>query len=263
MKNLPKKGREQSKESVTGQKIAKVDRLKAQYGEKTVLQDVSFDLLQNEILVILGTSGCGKSTLLKHMIGLYPPAEGSVEIFGRNVHTISEKEESGFYQKIGVMFQYGALLNSMTVGENVAIPLEQHSRLRPNLIENIVRQKLDLVGLSHAYDLMPSEISGGMRKRAAIARAIALEPQLFFGDEPSAGLDPITAYHLDKLILDLKTRLKMTIVIVTHELASIRRIADRILFLDKGHVLFHGTIEDALQSGISMIQEFFSKDRQH
>lgn len=238
--------------------IARVSEMRAQYGETTILHDVSFELPANEILVVLGTSGCGKSTLLKHMIGLMQPASGNVEIFGRSLNDLEETDWPVFYQNMGVMFQYGALLNSLTVGENVGVPLEQHTDLPPELIEHIVRQKLDLVDLGHAYDLLPNEISGGMRKRAAIARAIAMEPRLLFGDEPSAGLDPVTAANLDRLILNLKEKLAMTIVIVTHELESIRTIADRILYLDEGSILFHGKLADALSSGIPQIEKFFN-----
>jgi phospholipid/cholesterol/gamma-HCH transport system ATP-binding protein len=170
---------------------------------------------------------------------------------------MEEDEYEKVLRKIGVLFQNGALLNSIDIFENLSIPLEQHTSLPSELMEKIIRIKLELVNLSHAINLKPSELSGGMRKRAALARAIVLDPEILFCDEPSAGLDPLTSAALDELILNLKNQLKMTVIIVTHELASIHRIADKIIFLDQGKMLFYGTVDEAKNSGIEEIVEFF------
>jgi phospholipid/cholesterol/gamma-HCH transport system ATP-binding protein len=237
--------------------IIEVNNLVAKYGETTILKDVTVDIYKHEVTVILGGSGCGKTTLLKNILRLYQPASGSVKIFGQETTKMDEIEFNNTLERVGMLFQNGALLNSMSIYDNIAIPLEQHTNLSSEVIENIIRVKLDLVSLSHAIYLSPSELSGGMKKRAALARAIALDPEILFCDEPSAGLDPVTSENLDKLLLKLKDQLQMTSVIVTHELASIHRIADRIIFLDAGEVLFHGTLEEAKKSGIEQVTHFF------
>ncbi len=238
--------------------IIQVRNLTAQYDEEIVLDDVSIDVYPNEIAIILGKSGCGKTTLLKNIIRLYQPSSGTIEILGQDVTWMEEIEFNKILRKIGVLFQNGALLNSLTVADNIAIPLEQHTDLPPSLIRRLVREKLHLVELDNAGSLLPSQLSGGMRKRAALARAIALDPLILFGDEPTAGLDPVTAAALDQLLLKLRRLLNMTLVIVTHELTSIQRIADRIIFLDRGKVIFQGTLDAAKQSSISTIQRFFN-----
>jgi phospholipid/cholesterol/gamma-HCH transport system ATP-binding protein len=241
--------------------IIEVRDLVCKYGERVVLDGINVDFYANEITIILGGSGCGKSTLLKNILRLQEPAGGSVKIFGKEVTTMEEGEFEGVLRDIGMLFQNGALLNSISLYENVSIPLEQHTKLPDALKDRIIRRKLDLVHLSHAIHMLPSELSGGMRKRAALARAIALDPKIVFFDEPSAGLDPITSASLDELILTLKEQLGISIVVVTHELASIHRIADRIIFLDKGHLLFHGTLAEAKSSGIPEVVEFFEVGR--
>ncbi|HNX36795.1 MAG TPA: ATP-binding cassette domain-containing protein [Candidatus Cloacimonadota bacterium] len=232
--------------------------LVAKYGEQTILEGVSVDFLHNKVNVVLGGSGCGKTTLMRNILRLEQPFSGSVRFWGEEVTDMDEKEFNRILKRVGVLFQNGALMNSISVFENISIPLEQHTRVAPALIERIVRTKLSLVGLDHAIHLLPSELSGGMKKRAALARAIVLDPDLLICDEPSAGLDPETSAHLDELILDLKHKLNMTMIIVTHELASIHRIADRLIFLDSGKLLFQGTLAEAKSSNIEQIDRFFS-----
>ncbi|MFZ5518359.1 MAG: ABC transporter ATP-binding protein [Candidatus Zhuqueibacterota bacterium] len=238
--------------------IIRIRNLTTRFDDRVILDDISVDFYPNEITIILGKSGCGKTTLLKHIIRLYQPGSGSIEIMGQDVTWMEEAPFNVILRKIGVLFQNGALLNSITVGENVAIPLEQHTNLPPAIIRRLVRTKLRLVELDDAMHLFPAQLSGGMRKRASLARAIALDPVILFGDEPSAGLDPVTAAALDKLLFNLRDILNMTLIVVSHELASIRRIADRIIFLDEGKVLFQGKLKDAEQTDLPAIRIFFN-----
>ncbi len=243
----------------SSENIIRVEKLTAGYNGKVVLQEVSMFARRHEISVILGASGCGKTTLLKNMIRLYQPWSGSIRLFDREITGMDEPEFNDILKNIGVLFQNGALLNSVSIAENISIPLLQHTGLPRTLVQRLVRIKLKLVGLSHAGHMLPSELSGGMRKRASLARAIALDPPLLFGDEPSAGLDPVTSAAMDDLLLKLRDDLGMTILLVSHEVPSILRIADSIVFLDKGKVLFCGPLKHALSAGIEAIDDFFSK----
>jgi phospholipid/cholesterol/gamma-HCH transport system ATP-binding protein len=213
--------------------LIKVSNLWAGYGQTVILKDVSFEVAQGEIVVIVGGSGCGKSTILKHMIGLLPPISGSITIDGINVAACSETQYRNLLKRIGILYQSSALLGSLTVGENVALPILEHRALDRQAVDELVRIKLASVGMDGYENHLPSEISGGMKKRAGLARAMALNPKFLFFDEPGAGLDPITASELDHLILTLNRIYKTTMVIVTHELRSIFAVADRAIMLDK------------------------------
>lgn len=236
-----------------------VHDLVARYGARTILNGVNLRVEPGEIRVILGGSGCGKSTLLKHCIGLIPPAEGRVELLGQPLHALEGAARTALLTRIGMLFQNGALLGSLTIGENVALPLEAHTDLSPAVILEIVRLKLAMVEMSHAEHLLPSEISGGMRKRAALARAMALDPDLLFCDEPSAGLDPLTSRELDETLLRLRDRFGMAVVVVTHELASIETIADRVIFLSAGRPLADDTYQRVRQHDHPEISSFFAR----
>jgi phospholipid/cholesterol/gamma-HCH transport system ATP-binding protein len=209
-----------------------VRQLDMAYGERVIQRDLTFDVEAGEIFVIMGGSGCGKSTLLRHLIGLVTPARGEVLYDGESLWGAAPEVRAGMLRRIGVLYQSGALWSSMTLAENVGLPLEEYLTLRAAEIRDVASLKLALVGLAGFEDFYPSEISGGMRKRAGLARAMALDPTLLFFDEPSAGLDPISARRLDDLILELRASLGATIVLVTHELASIFAVADNAVFLD-------------------------------
>ncbi|MDR0533163.1 MAG: ATP-binding cassette domain-containing protein [Verrucomicrobiales bacterium] len=212
--------------------IISVRELVAKYGDRTVLDRITFEVNRGEIFIILGGSGCGKSTLLKYMIGLYKPAGGQVDIDDENFSGADEENYNRMLRKIGVMYQSGALFGSMTIQENVRLPLDEYTSLPLEAKNAVVASKLALVGLQDSAFKLPSELSGGMIKRAAIARALALNPAIVFLDEPSAGLDPITSAGLDSTIIELSRNLGITFVIVTHELASIYALADRCIMLD-------------------------------
>ncbi|MGM0376212.1 MAG: ABC transporter ATP-binding protein [Bacteroidota bacterium] len=240
------------------EKIIQVNNLKISFDDREVLKDVSFSANRGDVTVILGGSGSGKSTILRHLLRLYPVAPETISIFGHDIAEIEEDDELDFYLKIGVFYQNGALLNSLSVAENVALPLEQHTSLPKKIIEDMVHTKLHLVNLEDAYYLYPSQLSGGMLKRAALARAIIMDPPLLFCDEPGAGLDPVSLAMLDKLILKLRHQLGMTVVMITHEVSSIKRIADKVLFIQDGIMAFEGTLDDAQKSDLKPLRNFFN-----
>ncbi len=215
-----------------GPPVIRVEHLVARYGDTAILEDVSCEVRRGEVFVIVGGSGCGKTTLLRHMIGLLRPAAGRVLIEGDDITRADEEQLQYIQRKLGVTFQAGALFGSLTLGQNVALPLEEYTTLPPDMIELLVRIKLAMVKLEGFEEFMISELSGGMKKRAALARALALDPGILFFDEPSAGLDPITSAELDELIVQVNKSLGTTIVVVSHELASIFTIADRCIMLD-------------------------------
>ncbi len=217
---------------MTPSNVIEVRDLRVAFGAKVVLKDVSFDVVAGEVLTILGGSGSGKSTLIRHVIGLREPQGGTIRVLGRDITSADPRELAAARRAFGVMYQSGALFGSLSVLENVCLPLRELTDLPESACEWIGRLKLQLVGLGEALHKQPAELSGGMKKRAAIARALALDPQIVFLDEPSAGLDPITASDIDDLILQLVASIGMTVVVVTHELASVFKIADRAVILD-------------------------------
>ena len=239
--------------------VIDVTDLVTYYGARKILKGVSLQVQFGEIMVIMGGSGSGKSTLMRHLIGLERPASGSIKLLGQDIGDMSEAKLSQFYRKLGVAFQGGALFSSMTVGENIMLPLREHTDLDQKTMEIMLRMKLEVVNLAGFEHLMPSELSGGMVKRAAFARAVIMDPALLFCDEPSSGLDPVVASALDELILRLRDALNMTIVVVTHELESAFRIADRITVLDEGEILTIGTVDEVRSSGNKRIQDLLNR----
>jgi len=233
--------------------------LRASYGNREILHGVSFEVKRGEILVILGGSGSGKSTLLRTLVGLARPSSGQIWIKGKNIATISHAEMDEIRKKMGMSFQGGALFGSMTVGENVALPLREHTKLEDSTIDIMVRLKLQQVGLEGFEYYLPSQLSGGMRKRAAVARALAMDPEILLFDEPSAGLDPIIAAGIDQLILELKQAFRMTILVVTHELASAFLVADRMVLIDKGNIVAVGTTEEMRSSTQPRVRQFLDR----
>lgn len=229
------------------------------YGSRTILNGVNLDIYRGESLIILGKSGCGKSTLLRHLIGLSRPYSGNILIKGRDIAKADEDERVEILKKIGMLFQSAALFNSMTVGDNVALPLREHTQLEESTIKIMTNMKLGMVGLSGFDKFKPSQLSGGMKKRAGLARALAMDPEILFCDEPSAGLDPVVAAGLDQLILQLKKAYKMTIVIVTHEMASVEIIADRIAMMHDGKILAVGSLQELQSMGNPIIDQFFNR----
>jgi phospholipid/cholesterol/gamma-HCH transport system ATP-binding protein len=236
-----------------------VHGLEAYYGRRRILHGIDFRVMAGEIRVIMGGSGSGKSTLLRHLLGLQQPVRGTVRLLGADIAHLTAAEQLALRRQMGVSFQGGALFTSMTVGDNVALPLREHTRLDENTIRIMSRLKLEVVNLGGFQDLMPSQLSGGMVKRAALARAIVMDPKLLFFDEPSAGLDPVVSAELDELILQLRDAMRMTIVVVTHELESAFKIADTITVLDQGNVLLTGTVDEVRSSDNERIQDLLNR----
>lgn len=226
------------------------------FGDKTVLENLDLDLRKGESLVILGGSGSGKSTLLKMLYGALPTDEGSIRILDMDICGMTERQLDEYRLKIGVLFQSGALFNSMNLFDNVALPMREHTDLPDSTIEVMVKIKLEQVGLRDAAYRMPAELSGGMKKRAGLARAMALDPKLLFYDEPSAGLDPVTSSEIDELIIDLNEKLGVTTVVITHEMDSALRIADRMVLLDQGKFVAGGTPEEMRASADPLVHQF-------
>ncbi|MFO8008404.1 MAG: ABC transporter ATP-binding protein [Candidatus Brocadiia bacterium] len=239
--------------------MIKVRDLAASYGDNVVLEGISLDVEPEEILVIMGQSGCGKSTFLRHLIGLQKPLSGSVEVDGRDVTKMSEADYRSYCRSVGVLFQSGGLFNSMTIGENVAFPLREHTRLADPVIDIVVKLKLAQVGLRGVEGLMPSELSGGMKKRAGLARALALDPTILFLDEPTTGLDPIIAAGIDESILHLREMYRATMVVVAHDIASSMRIADRIAIFRENALTGLGTPEEIQNSDDPYVQQFLER----
>ena len=241
------------------QAVISLRDLRVSYGEREILHGINFDVMAGETLVILGGSGCGKSTLLRSLVGLERPSSGEIWIQGKDLATVSKDELYEIRKKTGMSFQGSALFGSMTVGENVALPLREHTKLEDSTIEIMLRLKLEQVGLAGFEYHMPSQLSGGMKKRAAVARALAMDPEILFFDEPSAGLDPIIAAGIDQLILELKKAFRMTIIVVTHELASAFLIADRMVLMDKGNIVAIGTVDEMRASTQPRVRQFLDR----
>ncbi len=239
--------------------VIRVENLTTYYGERRILNNINLSVQPRETIVLLGSSGTGKSTLLRHMLALEKPAQGHVYIRGTDVCHSPNDELLQLRRHMGVLFQSGALFGSMTLGDNVAVPLRELTKLDDSTVQVLVRMKLGLVGLAGFEDLMPSQLSGGMRKRAGLARALALDPEILLFDEPSAGLDPITAAGIDELVLKLKQTFPMTIVVVTHELVSAFLIADRIAVMFAGEIVALGTPEEIRQNPHPRVQQFLNR----
>ncbi len=239
--------------------IIEVNDLVVRYGDKTVLDGVSFRIRRGEIFVILGGSGCGKSTLLRTLVGLQRPTSGQILFNGKDIVGMSDEDLVEVRKRMGMCFQGSALFNSMTVADNVALPLREHTRLEESTIDIMTKIKLELVGLSGCENLLPSELSGGMKKRAGLARAMAMDPEIIFYDEPSAGLDPIVAAGLDNLIRKLQQTFNLTSVVVTHEMASVDIIADTLCLLKNGKIVALGTLNEVRRSDHPFVRQFFER----
>jgi len=239
--------------------VIEVKDLVAHYGVRKILDEINFCVEPGEIRIIMGGSGSGKTTLLRHLLGLHTPTRGSIRILDTDIAKAAIGQMHELRKKVGVAFQGGALFSSLTVGENIKLPLREHAKLDEKTMDIMVRLKLEVVNLSGFENLMPAQLSGGMVKRAAVARAIIMDPKLLFFDEPSAGLDPVVSVELDELILRLREAMHMTIVVVTHELESAFKIADRITVLDHGRILTTGTIDEIQASDNARVQDLLNR----
>ena len=239
--------------------VVEVKHLTAGYDGKVIIEDVSFTVKRGEIVCIIGGSGCGKSTVVRTLVGLLDPMAGEVRVFGQDPSVLEDQARIPFLRHIGMLFQNGALLGSMTVGDNIALPFREHTSLPEPVIQRIVESKLAMVDLPGTASLYPSELSGGMRKRASLSRAMAMDPDLLLCDEPSAGLDPIVAAGIDATLRHLQRSLGTTMIVVTHELPSVRIIADRVVMLADGRVLAEGTVDDMENSPNPRVRDFFAR----
>jgi len=238
--------------------VIKAENVFRSFGDRAILNGISLEVYKGETFVIMGGSGCGKSTLLRHLIGALKPDSGKVYLLGKELSSLSEDEMDKIKKKIGMCYQSAALFDSMTVGDNVSLPLREHTKLDKSVIDIVVKMKLEMVGLRGFEDLMPSQLSGGMRKRVGLARAIVMDPEIIFYDEPTAGLDPIVAGVIDKLILDLSKKLSITSVVVTHDMKSVFSIADRVAMLYEGKVLQVGKPDEIKNSSNPMVGQFIA-----
>ena len=238
--------------------VIEVQDLHKSLGGRPVLKGVSLQVRKGETVVILGGSGCGKSTLLRHLLASYKPDRGKVLIFGQDLQSLTRDSLDALRLRLGIVFQSGALYNSMTVANNVALPMREHTHLDDNIMSIMVKMKLELVGLRGFDDLMPAQLSGGMRKRVALARAIALDPEMLLYDEPTAGLDPIMSSVIDQLIMDLAKKLGVTSVVVTHDLTSAFKVGDRIIMLYEGAVIESGTAGEIQNSTNPVVRQFIT-----
>lgn len=240
------------------QPALEVRNLTKRFGNRTILDHISFQLIPGETLVIMGGSGCGKSTLLRHLVGLVQPDEGDIKILGHSIAQISEDQLNLVRSKIGLLFQSGALFNSLTVGENIAMPILESSHVNPSIADLVVKMKLELVGLTGFENLKPSQLSGGMKKRVGLARALATDPQILFCDEPTAGLDPVMTAVIDTLISDLTQKLGITAVVVTHDMTSAFRIASRMIMLYQGRIIAQGTPDEIRNNPDPILKQFIN-----
>ncbi len=245
--------------NVTRPPVIEVRNLVTHYGDRQILKGINLDVYAGEIMVIMGGSGSGKSTLLNHLLGLLRPTAGTIRLFGEDINRADPMRMQELRKKIGVSFQSGALLSSLSVGENIMLPLSEHTGLDRTTMRIMVRLKMEVVGLAGFEHLMPAELSGGMTKRAALARAIAMDPKLLFCDEPSAGLDPVVSSQIDQLLLRLRDAMGMTMVVVTHELESAFTIADRICVLDKGSIIALGSVEEIRDHPSDRVQNLLNR----
>ncbi len=236
-----------------------VDRLSVAFGEKVVLDEISFDVHSGEIVVFMGRSGCGKTSLLKSLIGLIRPERGKINVLGHDLIAMDEDAIDEFRERIGMLFQFGALINSLTVGENILLPLHRRCRIDDDTARSVAQLKLAMVGLPDVFDLYPSQLSGGMRKRAGFARALILDPEILFFDEPTSGLDPNTSADMDLLILNLREVLQTTMVIVTHDLESAFAVADRIIMLHEGRIVAAGSPDELRRNDDPAVQDFVER----
>lgn len=235
-----------------------VQDLVKRFADRAVLDGISFQVRRGEILVIMGGSGCGKSTLLRHLIGSLRPTSGSIALLGEDITRLDSAGLDRMRQKIGVLFQSGALFNSLTLGENIALPLQEHTDLAPDVVEIMVKMKLEMVGLRDFEHLKPAQISGGMKKRVGLARAMALDPELMFYDEPSAGLDPVASAMIDELMMDLNRKTGVTSIVVTHDMGSAFKIAHRMILLFRGKVVAEGTPAQIRATPDPLVRQFIN-----